>query len=306
MQIMGKAVFLLFLIFNTPVVFATAYPKPLEDEVIIGEAFYTKIAANDTLVDIATKYDIGFNALESANAHLNFNKGLLVGTPIQIPTQHLLPQQTREGIVINLPEMRMYYFPKNSDEIFTYPIGIGKIGKTIPIVKAKITGKKRNPIWIPTQGIRDFNLQQGIVLPKVMKPGPDNPLGHYGIYLSIPTYLIHSSPFKESIGQRASFGCIRMFESDIKTFFPTIETNTPVVIINTPVKLAWQGSKLYIEIHQPLLEHKNAIENSLTGIVKQIDLLTKGKKAIIDWEKVSFLAKEKDGLPHEIGSVLSD
>src|SRR6185503_4423744 len=97
------------------------------------------------------------------------------------------------------------------------PIGIGKIGKTIPLAEAMITRKAKDPKWIPTDDIRQFNLSQGVVLPQVMPPGPENPLGSYAIYMSIPTYLIHSTIFPESVGKRASFGCIRMYQSDVET-----------------------------------------------------------------------------------------
>src|SRR5437016_5501341 len=106
-----------------------------------------------------------------------------------------------------------------------------------------------NPTWVPTDDIRQFNLAQGIILPQVMPPGPDNPLGPYAIYMSVPTFLIHSTIFPESIGKRASFGCIRMYESDIQDFFPSVIKDLPVAIINSPIKVAWQNNHMYMEAH---------------------------------------------------------
>src|SRR5437016_9011944 len=114
-----------------------------------------------------------------------------------------------------------------------------------------------NPTWVPTDDIRQFNLAQGIILPQVMPPGPDNPLGPYAIYMSIPTFLIHSTIFPESVGKRASFGCLRMYESDIKQFFPIVKKGVPVVIINSPLKVNWQQDKLYMEAYPTLEEHSD-------------------------------------------------
>lgn len=286
-------------------VLATNYQLPADTNAVIGQIQYSTAQTGDTLVTIAKQYDVGYNAIEMANAHLDLNKSFPSGTSLQIPTKHLLPNQPRQGIVINLPEMRMYYFLANSQEVLTYPIGIGKIDKTIPIKKATIVGKKVNPTWIPPQDIRDFNLEKGIVLPKVMPPGPDNPLGPYAIYTSLSTYLIHSTIFPESIGTRASFGCIRMYEDDIKEFFPSIKNNIPVSIINSPAKAGWQDKQVYLEIHPPLEEHKNAADASLPGVVALISNLTKEKDVLIDWQAVAFISKEKDGIPHDIGMLFS-
>lgn len=281
--------------------FATSYKLPGNNESLIGEILYRTTSSGENVVTIAKQYDLGYNALEHANPQVNMARGFSPNIDLQIPTQHLLPNEPRQGIVINLPEMRMYYYPDGSHKVLTYPIGIGKIGKTIPITETSITRKTRDPIWIPPQDIREFNLQQGIVLPSIMPPGPDNPLGSYAIYMRLPTYLIHSTIFPESVGRRASFGCIRMYENDIETFFPIIKKGTPVIIINTPVKIAWQKNRLYMEAHRPLEEHHDSINTSLPGIVKLINNNSIDSPVLIDWQMVSYLAKDRDGLPHEIG-----
>lgn len=296
---------LMTLMMSTAPLYAASYSLPSLDHSIIGQTQQTNGQAGDTVVTIAKQYDIGHNAIQQANPHVDVAKSFAAGTFLQIPTQHLLPNQAREGIVINLPEMRMYYFLKDSQEVLTYPIGIGKIGKTIPITKTSIIRKTINPTWTPPQDIREFNLEKGIVLPKVMPPGPDNPLGPYAIYMRLPTYLIHSTIFPESVGMRASFGCIRMYEQDIKEFFPSIEKNIPVAIINSPVKVGWEGKQLYIEIHQPLEEHQTATEASFPGIISMVHKMIKDKIVLVDWQSISYIAKEKDGIPHEIGMDIS-
>jgi L,D-transpeptidase ErfK/SrfK len=168
-----------------------------------------------------------------------------------------------------------------------------------------ITKKVEHPSWAPPDDIREWNLKtQGIVLPKIMPAGPDNPLGPYAIYMDVPTYLIHSTIFPESIGKRASFGCIRMYEKDIKEFFPSIESGTPVAIINEPTKLGWQGKQLYIESFKPLEEHNKAVDASLEGMHQLIAETTRDRPTLVDWQGVAYLAQIRDGIPHPIGFQL--
>lgn len=279
---------------------ATSYPLPPANESLIGKITTQSAGSEETVLSIAQKYDLGYNAIENANPTLDMTKQFSPGTTIQIPTKHLLPGNEREGIVVNLPEMRMYYYPANSNEVLTYPIGIGRIGKMIPITKTTITYKRENPTWTPPQDIRDFNLEKGIILPRVMPAGPDNPLGKYAIYMKIPTYLMHSTPYVESIGTRASFGCIRMYSTDIENFFPSITKGIPVEIINKPIKLGWEDHQLMMESHPPLEEHGDASDTSLPGVVQMISNET-DETTLVDWQMVSYLMKERDGIPHDIG-----
>jgi len=297
---LGKTLSVIFLLVSSNA-FASAYLNPSKDQSVIGNIQYHSVQSGDALTHVAQQYDVGYNAIEQANPQVNIAKGLSFTTVLKLPTQHLLPNQPREGIIVNLPEMRMYYFVPGTNKVVTYPIGIGKIGKTIPITKAVITRKTKDPVWVPPDDIREFNLAQGIVLPQIMPPGPDNPLGPYAIYMSVPTYLIHSTIFPESVGKRASFGCIRIYESDIKDFFPSITSGIPVAIINSPIKVGWQHDRLYMEAHKTLEEHNGAFESTLPGTVRLIGNLTQNQDTLIDWQAVSFLENTRDGLPHEIG-----
>jgi L,D-transpeptidase ErfK/SrfK len=282
--------------------FATAYSTPAADESVIGSMQTGYVKSGDAAAVIAQTYDVGFNEMQNANPHIDMNHRFASSKEVMIPTVHLLPNAPRKGIVINLPEMRMYYYTEN--EVLTYPIGIGKAGKTIPVAKAKVTYKKTNPFWYPPQDIREFQLEQGVILPRVLPPGPDNPLGTYAIYMTLPTYLIHSTIFPESVGRRASFGCIRMYENDIESFFPTVNRGIPIEILNTPVKLGWHKKSLFMEAHQPLEESREDPNAALPGVVHNIVEQTKDKPMLVDWQKVSFIAQARDGVPHEIASNL--
>ncbi len=142
-------------------------------------------------------------------------------------------------------------------------------------------------------------------MPKVLPPGPDNPLGTYAIYMTLPTFLIHSTIFPESVGRRASFGCIRMYENDIESFYPTIKRGIPIQILNSPIKIGWQKNNLYMEAHEPLAENQSDFNATLPGAVHEIVQATNGKPVLVDWQGVSFIAKAKDGRPHEVGTVLN-
>lgn len=282
--------------------FADVYNVPPANQAIIGQVQYETSVLGGSVTRVTQNYDIGYNAIAQANPYIDFTKGLPLGGKLKIPTQHLLPNLPREGIVVNLPEMRMYYYPAGTNKVYTFPIGIGKIGKTIPLAQAIVTKKVENPVWVPPDDIRQFNLAQGVVVPQIMPAGPDNPLGPYAIYMSVPTFLIHSTIFPESIGKRASFGCIRMYESDIKKFFPTVTPKIPVAIVNAPTKFGWQNDKLYVEAHTPMEELNDASDSNLPGMVHMLTTASNSEQpAFIDWQAVSYVSQTRDGLPHEVG-----
>jgi L,D-transpeptidase ErfK/SrfK len=284
-------------------VFAISYQLPSNQDDLVGQVQYISTTGGDNAVSITRKYDLGYNALESANPELNMNRSFPQGLSLLVPTQFLLPSETREGIVVNLPEMRMYYFTQG--KVYTYPIGIGKVGKTIPIINTLISKKKVNPNWIPPEDIREWNIAYNhLVLPAVMPAGPDNPLGKYAIYLRLPTYLIHSTIFPESIGKRASFGCIRMYVSDIEKFFPSVKRGVPVFIINDPVKIGWAQNHLYLESHEPLEEHTTEFDATLPGVIHLVSAVA-NKNTLVDWQEVAYINAEHDGIPHDIGIKLN-
>jgi L,D-transpeptidase ErfK/SrfK len=290
---------MILVVFFQQAIFAEEFHLPAPENALLGEIQYAPVT-RESPATIAQRYNLGLNAIVNANPGSTERIVYNATGTVKLATEFLLPPVARKGIVINLPEMRMYYFPENSDQMMTFPVGIGKIGKTIPIRNTLITRKKVNPVWIPPADIRQYNEDQGIHLPTVMPAGPDNPLGPYAIYLGIPTYLIHSTIFPESIGRRASFGCIRMNETDIKEFFPLVTAGTPVTILNMPNKIAWNGDQLYLEAHPPLEEHTETAD-----IHQLINTLTESLPhhgiTLINWQLVAYLTEQPDGIPHEIG-----
>ena len=179
------------------------------------------------------------------------------GTVITIPSQMLLPDTPREGIVVNLAELRLYYFPPGENIVQVFPLGIGQLGLETPVTTTRVSQKIPNPTWTPTAGIRARSLAQGIKLPPVVPAGPNNPLGRFALRLGVGNgeYLIHGTSAPDSVGLRVSSGCMRMNAPDIKALFGQVRVGTRVQIINEPVKFAVEpDGKRYVEVHRPLAQ----------------------------------------------------
>lgn len=176
---------------------------------------------------------MGYNEMVKANPHIDPNVILSPQTHVLIPSQFTLPQVPRHGIVINLADYRLYYFPENDNVVMTYPVGIGRKGWSTPCGLTKIVTKQVNPIWHPSVNVQAFAEKKGVLMPDEFPPGPGNPLGKYALRLGWPTYLIHGSNHQGGIGERVSAGCIRMLAEDIENLYELVNVGTPVRIINT-------------------------------------------------------------------------
>lgn len=242
--------------------FARDYSLPAANSKLIGKnQFHVVEDDGGSLEAIAKKYNVGFLALLQANPGVDPYVPR-AGNVLTIPTEMLLPDVPREGIVLNLAELRLYYFPAGQNKVTVYPIGIGQLGgdTLTPTMVTKISDKRANPTWTPTANIRARYLAQGIKLPAVVPAGNDNPMGHHAIRLAAygGVYLIHGTNADFGIGMRVSSGCIRLRDGDIKELFDNVPVGTPVRIINDPIKTSVEpnGSRL-VEVHQPLSESIN-------------------------------------------------
>ena len=234
---------------------AAEYPLPPGNSRLIGENT-TYVVPNDgkPLEAAAAKYQIGLIGMLEANPGTDpyLPKP---GTVLTIPSQMLLPDTKREGIVVNLAELRLYYYPKGEDKVIVLPIGIGQLGRNTPEMVTSVSQKIPNPTWTPTANIRKAYLKDGIKLPGMVPAGPDNPMGLFAMRLSAGTgqYLIHGTNANFGIGMRVSSGCIRLRPDDIEALFNMVPKGTRVQIINQPIKVAVEpDGKRYIEVHQPL------------------------------------------------------
>jgi len=261
----------------------------------------TIASAEDDLLDIARRFDLGQNEI----LHLNpmVDRWLpKAGTKIQLQSERLLPNAPRMGLVLNLPEFRLYYYPKVKKDtpsfVMTHPISIGRQDWETPLGKTRIIAKKENPTWTPPESIKKEHAEKGEPLPDVVPAGPDNPLGLFAIRLGIPGYLIHSTNKPYGVGMQVSHGCIRMYPEDIARLFPIIKVGTPVTLVNQPIKVGWYQNALFIEVHPPLETHQT--DNLLDIALDLIELANAGTLPIINGAALNQALREKTGLPIKI------
>lgn len=230
---------------------AAAAAEPASDLLGIPTRYVTR--EEDTLLDIAREYDLGYVAIRAANPDIDpWLPG--AGKTLALPTVHILPAAARRGIVINLPEQRLYYFAPDGRS-YTFPIGIGDEGKATPVGRTKVMRKRAHPTWTPTASEHAEDPD----LPAVVPAGPDNPMGDYALYLGWSGYAIHGTNKAYSIGRRDSHGCIRLYPEDIATLYRLVPMGTPVTVVNQPAKVGWSGGELYLEIH-PDQDDADALE----------------------------------------------
>ncbi|HFD4026651.1 L,D-transpeptidase family protein [Vibrio parahaemolyticus] len=233
---------------------AKMYELPEDGSRLIGRVENHIVQDGETMANIARHYDVGMLALMAAN------KGVdpflpEAGRVLTIPTQLILPQVAREGIVINLAELRLYYFPAEENVVHVFPVGIGRIGRDTPVMTTSISQKRPNPTWTPPASIRAEYRAKGVDLPAVVPAGPDNPLGLFALRLAYGNgeYLIHGTNKDFGIGMRVSAGCIRMDPSDIEWLFDKVRRGEKVNIINQPVKVSLEPDRsVFVEAHEPL------------------------------------------------------
>lgn len=284
--------------------FATEYPLPADNSRLIGENTLTTVPDDKRpLESIASHYKIGMLGMLEANPGVDpwLPKA---GTQLTVPLQMLLPDAPREGIVINLAELRLYYYPKGENRVVVYPIGIGQLGAGTPSMVTSISQKIPNPTWTPTVNIRKRYAKEGITLPGVVPAGPDNPMGLFAMRLARGTgqYLIHGTNADFGIGMRVSSGCIRLRPDDIEALFNSVPKGTRVQIINEPIKYAVEpDGKRYVEVHQPLSRNDKDDPQTMP-----IALTAKSKAFINSQKSDTALIKEviarRSGMPVLVSS----
>lgn len=268
---------------------------------IIGEIVESYTWTEDTLLDIARADGLGLLEVMAANPGVD---RWLPGkaTFIVLPNAHILPDAPRKGIIINLAELRIYFFDPNGD-VHTFPIGVGRGGFTTPTGTTRIVRKRAHPDWYPTKNARDEDPE----LPARVPAGPDNPLGEYALYLGWPTYLIHGTSKPWGVGRRVSRGCIRLYPEDIEWLFANAGVGTPVTVVDQSVKFGRKGGDLYVEVHP---SHAQLDEIETSGAMtseptpdqtdRVLTVASPDEIPRIDWIAVDRAFSERRGMPVRI------
>jgi L,D-transpeptidase ErfK/SrfK/L,D-transpeptidase YbiS len=267
--------------FITFVSWGSVYNLPSSDSRLIGEQVVHKAIKGDYFQALAENYNVGFFALLAANP--NVDPFLLEpGSDIVIPKQMLLPFGKREGIVINLAELRLYYYPKGEKLVYVFPVGIGREGLETPHLTSTIGEKRKDPTWRPTQEMRArYFAEHGKKMVKEVPAGPNNPFGKYALRIGTSEYLLHGTNKRFGIGMRASSGCIRMYDNDIEWLYNNIAVGTPIRILEQPIKMSYEQDGQKIELHSPLTPDGGAeVKLTMTDAIKQFvggdeEMLTK-------------------------------
>jgi L,D-transpeptidase ErfK/SrfK len=254
---------------------------PAVDEVI-GELQVTVTGSDDTLPDIARRFNVGYEEIVRANPGLDpWLPG--AGREVLVPSRFVLPHGPREGLVVNLAALRVFYFPPKLvngkrvprkpgelQTVYTYPIGIGRVGWSTPLGSTRAMGKQKDPVWRPTASIRKEHRENGEELPAVVPAGPDNPLGRYKITLGWPSYLIHGTNKPYGVGLRSSHGCIRLYPEDIEQLFGLMPVGTPVHVVNQPVVYGRRGEQLYVQFLPHLEDDRHVVKDPLKRLQRAV------------------------------------
>jgi len=319
---------------------AEIYDLPPDGSDVVGAVTIVSARDEDTLIDIARRHGLGYEDIVRANPGVNtWVPG--AGTEVVLPTRFVLPPGPRSGLILNLPEYRMYYFPKPAEgetaKVMTYPMSIGRMDWETPLGRTKIISKVTNPSWYVPASVRAEHEADGDPLPRIVPPGPNNPLGAYAMRLDMPGYLIHSTNKPAGVGMRVSHGCIRMLPEDIGFLFGQIPNNTAVRIINEPVKIGWDGDELVMEVHRSLavapvvkesLDESDGLDevaaaqseegvleddveivvvkDRMTSLTEQYVAVTNSRAGRLDWDAAEHLLDRADGVPVVVGSSIKN
>lgn len=262
---------------------------------IVGE-YYTITVEDqeETLIDIARRHNIGFEEIRMANPDVS----LWVpgkGTDVVIPTRYILPPAPREGVVINLSELRLYYYPADNPGIVeTYPVSVGRDGFATPVGITRTTIKVKDPAWAPPASMRREAAARGEPAPAIVPPGPDNPLGRHAILLDMPSYLIHGTNRPDGVGMRASRGCIRMYPEDIESLYERLPSGTKVNLMDAPFKAGWaDDGTLFVQTFPQLEENIDESEPLQDALARLNDLVQ--DQVDVSEEQVRHAIENPDG-----------
>ena len=289
-----------------PSAWATTFEVPADGSAVVGTDEHIKSTADDTLLDIARRYSLGYEEIIRANPHVDlWLPGS--GTDVLLPERRILPPGPREGLVVNIPEHRLYYYPKpkrgQKPVVLTYPVSIGRMDWRSPLGQTWLVAKEAHPSWYPPESIRKEHAAQGDPLPKVVPPGPANPLGDFKMRLAVGdgTYEIHGTNNPLAVGMAVTHGCIRMYPEDVAALFQIIPVGTKVWLINEPVKIAYVDGNLLVEVHPPVDGEGQPVEPDTGLLSHQLDHALGNNTVAINWDIMRGALQTASGMPTLVG-----
>jgi L,D-transpeptidase ErfK/SrfK len=285
---------------------ATTYTLNKADDTVVGQDQTIVTVYEDTLYALAAKYSLGSEEIIRVNPGVDpWIPG--AGKQIIVPGRHILPPGPREGIIVNLPEHRLYYYPKPKRggpiEVITYPVSIGKMDWRTPLGSTRVIQKQKDPTWFPPESVRKEHAEAGDPLPVKVGPGPDNPLGAYAMRLAAGngTYLIHGTNNPIAVGLAVTHGCIRMYPDDVAALFPLIPVGTTVRLINEPVKVAWVDSELMLEAHPPVDAQGQSFEPEIDEFSQLLKAAVGDTTVAIHWDYAREVLQKANGVIATVG-----
>ncbi len=290
---------------------ATTYTLSSPTDAVVGQDKSVVTVYEDTLYDLARKFSLGSEELIRVNPGVDpWLPG--AGKTLVVPDRHILPPGPREGIVVNLPEHRLYYYPKPKRggpiQVITYPVSIGKMDWRTPLGLTHVTQKQKNPIWYPPESVRKEHAEAGDPLPPVVPSGPDNPLGLFAMRLAAGngTYLIHGTNNPIAVGLAVTHGCIRMYPDDVEALFPLIAVGTPVRLINQPIKVAWVDGELLLEAHPPVDAQGQSFEPNVDQFAEMLRAAVGEATVAINWDYAREVLQKADGVLSTVALEAND
>lgn len=269
----------------------------LPGEQVVGEFYVIRLREGDTLPGVARHFGLGHAEIVQANPEVD-PWVPAAGSRVLLPVRHVLPDAPRDGVTLNLANMRLFHFPPEGQgqSVQTFAVGIGREGWETPTGVTHVAEKKVKPTWIPPASILREHEEKGDPLPRVVPPGPDNPLGDYALRLGMPSYLIHGTNKPYGVGMQVSHGCVRLYPEDIERLFGGIEIGVAVRIVDQPYLAGWQSGELYLEAHPPL-EGENVHGDALReGLFARLEREAGQRGVTIDWSRVDEVLQRRDGI----------
>jgi len=291
-----------------------AYPLPSGRDDIIGTLTTYKIQPGDTLLDVGRWFGLSAKEISDANGHMDWWLPP-AGREVILPTEYILPDSSRSGIILNVPEMRLYYyFPSpaytrhrkgkvtatafhTARVVYTFPVGLGRFDWKTPLGVWRVTEKVKDPTWVLPEDIYQEHLERDGQADRVVPGGvPENPLGHYKLDLSIPEYGLHGTNVPWGVGMTVSHGCVRLYPEDIERLYSKTPVGTPGEFVYQPIKFGWRGDALYVEVHDDLYGKYPGLWRLATQVVQQRNLTGK-----VDMAKLEKAVELRAGIPTYVG-----